>query len=274
MERTIRVNIAQPLEDRSGGAGGGGEFNAAGHPEVRLYIGGMNVDTMTPEQVTKLFEEYGRVSDCHVPTDFQSGRPRGYAFVTMRAENAKLACQAINETELDGHRVCVTESRDKKKSGGGGPRVNGMAGRKKVLYVGGIPVVETAPDIFALKDRVRTLFSHYGEVSDCFVPTEYESGRPRGFAFVTMAADDADEACQQLDNTQQFGGRTLRVNESRAKANNRDGSGGEHGGRGGGYDRGGGGGSGYDRRGDGGGRRGGGYNDRGGGGGGGYDDNW
>jgi len=214
MERPIQVNVAQPLDDRSGGSGG--EFNAVGHQDVRLYIGGMNVDTMTPERITELFEEYGVVSDCHVPTDLESGRPRGFAFVTMPAENAEVACQQLHDTHIDGATIRVKESHDKNRQPGGGGF--NSAGLKDVrLYVGGIPV-DTDQDVFAIKDCLRELFQEYGKVSDCFLPTDYQTGRPRGFAFVSMAANDAEDAWIQLDNTE-FQGRTLRVNESRPKAN-------------------------------------------------------
>jgi len=274
MDRTIVVNVAQQLEDRSGG-GSGGDFNAAGHPEVRLYIGGMNVETVTKGQITELFEEYGVVSNCDVPTDFQSGRPRGYAFVTMPAENAEVAFHAIHDTKVDGYTVRVNEARDKKKPSD--HNTFNRTDRKQVrLFVGGIPT-ETGQEISVLKESVQALFQDYGDVMDCFVPTENESGRPRRYAFVTMAADDAAVACQQLNNTEQFGGQTLRVTESHPKVHHRGGGRGGRGGRGGGggygghgsvgYDRGGGSGSGsgsgsgYDRRGDGG-EGGGGYDDK------------
>jgi len=236
MERTIVVNIAKPLEDRSGGSGD--EFNAAGHQDVRLYIGGMNTDTTTKERVTELFQEYGTVADCHVPTDPESERSRGFAFVTMPAENAELACKQLNDTDIDGHTVRVNEAaQEKNRRTGGGDGFNSAGLEVVRLYVGGIPI-GTDQDIFALKESLKELFQKYGEVLDCYIPTDYETGRPRGFAFVAMAANDAEDACQQLDDTE-FGGRTLRINESRPKANNnnRGRSGGGYGSRGsgGGY---------------------------------------
>jgi hypothetical protein len=115
------------------------------------------------------------------------------------------------------------------------------------LYVGNIPWTTQADDL-------RQLFGRFGAVEDAFIPQDRESGRSRGFAFVTMTdAAAAQEAIAQL-NDQEFNGRTIRVNEAQPP-----GSGG------GGY-RGGGGGGGY-----GGGRGGGGYGGGGyGGGGGGY----
>ncbi len=103
------------------------------------------------------------------------------------------------------------------------------------LYVGNIPydVDET---------KLRSLFEQTGgAVSDVKIPTDRETGRPRGFAFVEMAsAAEAQNAINAL-NGRDFGGRTLTVNEAREK------SAGGGGGGGGGYGGGGGGGRGRSR---------------------------
>ena len=122
------------------------------------------------------------------------------------------------------------------------------------LYVGNLSFNTTA-------DGVRTAFQQFGTVSDVHLVTDRETGRSRGFAFVTMGTtDEAAKAIEGMDG-KTLDGRPLRVNE----AEQRQARGG--GGGGGGF-RGGGGGGGY--RGGGGGR--GGYGDEGGGGGGGGGD--
>ena len=128
------------------------------------------------------------------------------------------------------------------------------------IYVGNLPYSST-------EDEVRELFSQYGEVVSCALPTDRETGRPRGFGFVEMSDEDGRKAIEGLDG-QTFGGRQLRVNEARPREDRRGGVGGGYRG-GGGY--GGGGGGGRDYGGGGGGRGGyggGGGRDYGGGGGG------
>ena len=122
------------------------------------------------------------------------------------------------------------------------------------IYVGNLPYSST-------EDEVRELFGQYGEVVSCALPTDRETGRPRGFGFVEMSDEDGRKAIDALDG-QDFGGRQLRVNEARPREDRRGGGGGggyRGGGGGGGY--GGGGGGGY---GGGGGRGGGGYGGGGG----------
>ena len=125
------------------------------------------------------------------------------------------------------------------------------------LYVGNLSFNTTA-------DGVRTAFQQFGTVSDVHLVSDRETGRSRGFAFVTMSTtEEASKAIQGMDG-QTLDGRPLRVNE--AEQRQQRGGGGGCGYRGGG---GGGGGGGY--RGGGGGGRGG-YGDDGGGGGGGGGD--
>jgi RNA recognition motif-containing protein len=113
-------------------------------------------------------------------------------------------------------------------------------------------------------DDLHQLFGKYGQVEDAFIPKDRETGRPRGFAFVTMSGG-ADAAIQNLNETE-FMGRTIRVNEAQPQGE-RGGGGGGYGGGGrrGGY---GGGGGGYGGGGYGGGGGGYGGNDYQGGGGG------
>lgn len=68
------------------------------------------------------------------------------------------------------------------------------------------------------KEELEALFSPLGEISEIVLPTDRDSGRPRGFAFVTFAtAESAAQAIQKLDGAE-LGGRNLRVNEAVERA--------------------------------------------------------
>ena|SRR6202140_1917014 len=92
------------------------------------------------------------------------------------------------------------------------------------IYVGNLPFTASEADI-------RALFSQHGTVESVSLPTDRETGRPRGFGFVEMSQSDASRAIQNL-NGQDMGGRPLRVNEAQDKP--RSGGGGRPGGGGGG----------------------------------------
>lgn len=100
----------------------------------------------------------------------------------------------------------------------------------KRLFVGNLSYSTQESDL-------QTAFAPYG-VSDIHMPSDSVSGRPRGFAFVTVEADKADDAINAM-NGKEFGGRTLTVNEAQPRVDRGGGGGRDRGDRGG-YGRGGG----------------------------------
>ena len=95
------------------------------------------------------------------------------------------------------------------------------------LYVGNLAFSATA-------DTVRTAFAQFGEVTEVQVVTDRESGRSRGFGFVTMGSQaDAVKAIEGM-NGAMLDGRALRVNEAEERPARGGGGGGRRGGGGGG----------------------------------------
>lgn len=142
------------------------------------------------------------------------------------------------------------------------------------LFVGNLAFQTTEEDL-------RSAFAAHGSVVDAKIITDRETGRSRGFGFLTMANDQEAAKAIEAMNGAMIDGRALRVNEAEERKPRAGGPGGGGGGgfgdrpRGGGFgdDRprgGGGGGFSDDRRGGGGGR--GGFSDDRGGGGGGFGD--
>ena len=64
------------------------------------------------------------------------------------------------------------------------------------------------------REELQELFAQAGEVTEVVVPTDRGSGRPRGFAFVSFASDEAAAAAIQKLDGHLLGGRNLRVNEA------------------------------------------------------------
>jgi len=119
------------------------------------------------------------------------------------------------------------------------------------IYVGNLGYETT-------EQELREAFEAHGEVQEVSVVRDRETGRSRGFAFVEMpTADEANAAISGI-NSKEMGGRTLTVNEARARQERGSGGGGYGGGGGGGGYGGGGGGGRSGGGGGGGGRSGGG----------------
>ena len=104
------------------------------------------------------------------------------------------------------------------------------------IYVGNLSYEVT-------QDALSAVFAEYGAVKRVQLPTDRETGRLRGFAFVEMSSEDEEtKAIEALDGAEWLG-RDLKVN----KAKPREDRGGSFGGGGGGNRGGGGGGGGYNR---------------------------
>ncbi len=78
------------------------------------------------------------------------------------------------------------------------------------IYVGNLPYEVDAP-------RLGEIFGAFGETTSTTVVVDRTTGRSKGYGFVEMADDDARKAILALNRTQ-LDGRTIWVNEARAKA--------------------------------------------------------
>jgi RNA recognition motif-containing protein len=86
----------------------------------RLYVGNLSFST-TPEAVTAAFSAIGQVREVAMPTDRETGQPRGFAFVTMgTAQEATNAIAQLDGQMLDGRPLRVNEAQERPARGGGG----------------------------------------------------------------------------------------------------------------------------------------------------------
>jgi len=88
----------------------------------KLFIGGLSWDT-SDMSLRAAFEQFGLVTDAKVISDRDTGRSRGFGFVTFESGgDAETAMSAMDGAELDGRRVRVNEAQERSNGGGGGPR--------------------------------------------------------------------------------------------------------------------------------------------------------
>jgi RNA recognition motif-containing protein len=87
---------------------------------TRLYVGNLSFNT-TADGVRTAFQPFGNVSDVHLVTDRETGRSRGFAFVTMGTpEEATKAIEGMDGKTLDGRPLRVNEAEQRQARGGGG----------------------------------------------------------------------------------------------------------------------------------------------------------
>ena len=99
---------------------------------TRLYVGNLSFNT-TADGVRTAFEQFGTVSDVHLVTDRETGRARGFAFVTMGTpDEAAKAMQGMDGKTLDGRPLRVNEAEERPaRAGGGGFGGGGGGGRDR-----------------------------------------------------------------------------------------------------------------------------------------------
>jgi len=86
----------------------------------KLYVGNLSFKT-TEDELRSAFGQFGSVTDVYVAMDKMTGRPRGFAFVTMGTDDeAKQAAEKMNGTDLGGRQLTVNEARPKEERPAGG----------------------------------------------------------------------------------------------------------------------------------------------------------
>jgi len=95
---------------------------------AKLYVGNLSWNT-TDDTLRDAFSEFGNVTDSIVMRDRDTGRSRGFGFVTYGGEEeAQLAISNMNDSELDGRKIKVNQANSRGSGGGGGGGYSGGGG--------------------------------------------------------------------------------------------------------------------------------------------------
>lgn len=96
---------------------------------ARIYVGNLSFKTTT-ESLKSLFEQHGAVVEAYIGTDRETGRSRGFGFVTMQDKaGADAAIAALHGKEFDGRNLVVNEARPREERSGGAGYGGGGGGR-------------------------------------------------------------------------------------------------------------------------------------------------
>lgn len=201
-------------------------FEAASDPESDEPAGGLPFDDSRPaegpklyvgnlpwscnsEEVAEVFQKVGSVEMVEVIYDRESGRSRGFGFVTMTSmEDAEAAVEKLNGADYGGRTLRVNFP-DRNRADAPPPRPRFEDNSNK-MFVGNIP--------WGVDDMtLERMFSEHGKVLEAKIVFDRESGRSRGFGFVTMSsASEVNEAINKMDGAD-VEGRSLRVNLAAAR---------------------------------------------------------
>uniref|UniRef100_A0A665TT67 RRM domain-containing protein n=1 Tax=Echeneis naucrates TaxID=173247 RepID=A0A665TT67_ECHNA len=143
----------------------------------KLFIGGLSFET-TDESLRAHFEQWGSLTDCVVMRDPNSKRSRGFGFVTYSSVQEVDAAMAARPHKVDGRVVEPKRAVSREDSNRPGAHVT-----VKKIFVGGIK--EDTEE-----SHLRDYFQQFGKIEVIDIMTDRNTGKKRGFAFVTF--DDHD----------------------------------------------------------------------------------
>ena len=89
----------------------------------KLFVGNLSFDT-TENDLQDAFAAHGTVTETNLMMDRETGRPRGFGFITMSSpEEAQKAISALNGSQLGGRALTVNVAKPREeRTGGGGSR--------------------------------------------------------------------------------------------------------------------------------------------------------
>ncbi|KAL8043723.1 hypothetical protein ABFX02_08G003700 [Erythranthe guttata] len=200
-EEAEEKNEEGELETSSASDGGSFEEPELSE-EAKLFVGNLPYD-VDSEKLATLFNQAGIVEISEVIYNRQTEQSRGFGFVTMSTvEEAEKAVEMFNRYDINGRLLTVNKASPRGSQPEKAPRTYEPSFR---MYVGNLPwQVDNA--------KLEQLFSEHGKVIDARVVFDRETGRSRGFGFVTMSTQaEVNDAIAALDG-ESLEGRAIRVN--------------------------------------------------------------
>lgn len=95
---------------------------------MKIFVGNLSFQS-TDESIRSAFGAHGQVDEVAIITDRETGRPRGFCFVTMPNDNeAQAAIESLDGSSIDGRNINVSQARERGAGGGGGGGGRGGGG--------------------------------------------------------------------------------------------------------------------------------------------------
>jgi heterogeneous nuclear ribonucleoprotein A1/A3 len=99
--------------------------------QTKLYVGNLSYHT-TEGELRETFSTYGEITELKLITDRDTGRSKGFAFVSFETAEAAESALSLNDTELDGRKMRINFAKDDGgRRGGGGNRFGGNGGQRQ-----------------------------------------------------------------------------------------------------------------------------------------------
>ncbi|XP_020570712.1 33 kDa ribonucleoprotein, chloroplastic [Phalaenopsis equestris] len=204
-------NDEEPVEPPQADEDAAAEHKQRSAESRRLYVGNLSF-SMTSSELSEIFSQAGKVGEVEMIYGRSTNRSRGFAFVTMStAEEANEAIRMFDGVLIGGRTLKVNFPEVPR---GGerevmGPKLRANSGgyvnSPHKIYAGNLGWKVTS-------ESLRDAFSVYSGLLGARVIYERDSGRSRGFGFVTFASAAECQAALEAMNGKLVAGRPLRLN--------------------------------------------------------------
>ncbi|KAK7698195.1 hypothetical protein SLS64_012765 [Diaporthe eres] len=166
----------------------------------KMFIGGLNWET-TDESLRDYFSQFGEVTECTVMRDGATGRSRGFGFLTFK-DPKTVNVVMVKEHYLDGKIIDPKRAipRDEQE-------------KTSKIFVGGVSQETTDAEF-------KDYFAQFGRVVDATLMMDKDTGRPRGFGFVTFESEAGVDAC--LATELEIHGKPIEVKKAQPRGNMRE----------------------------------------------------
>ncbi|KAK6970153.1 heterogeneous nuclear ribonucleoprotein A3-like isoform X1 [Biomphalaria glabrata] len=161
--------------------GGDGDPDPNSEQFRKLFIGGLSFDT-DENSLKQYFSKWGEIVDCIVMRDPNSKRSRGFGFITYKDKDSVDSVQRDRPHKIDDREVETKRAMPRDD-----PSINNQQTVKK-MFVGGLKEDTT-------EDMIREVFSDYGEIELVDLITDKNTGKSKGFCFVTFKDYDSVDKC-------------------------------------------------------------------------------
>ncbi|KAI9661228.1 MAG: hypothetical protein M1821_009555 [Bathelium mastoideum] len=188
----------------SGGAAGAPQYNYNQDEQPigikedgKMFIGGLNWET-TDQSLKDYFSQFGEVVECTVMRDGATGRSRGFGFLTFK-DPKTVNIVMVKEHYLDGKIIDPKRAipRDEQE-------------RTSKIFVGGVSQEAT-------EQEFKHFFMQFGRVLDATLMMDKDTGRPRGFGFVTFDSEAAVDST--LAQPLEIHGKMIEVKKAQPRGN-------------------------------------------------------
>ncbi|KAL2874348.1 hypothetical protein SGCOL_010519 [Colletotrichum sp. CLE4] len=174
--------------------------NPSAKEDGKMFIGGLNWET-TDQSLREYFSQFGEVVECTVMRDSSTGRSRGFGFLTFKdAKTVNIVM--VKEHFLDGKIIDPKRAipRDEQE-------------KTSKIFVGGVSQDTTDQEF-------KDYFAQFGRVVDATLMMDKDTGRPRGFGFVTFESEAGVDAC--LSTSLEIHGKPIEVKKAQPRGNLRE----------------------------------------------------